>query len=96
MNTSSDHLIGKWRQISPDTPGEQIFMEFKKGGDLEYRIETEEKSQIINLVYKVDGDLITTDQPSNPREEITKYSFMDNGVLVLDCNGELIKFVGHF
>lgn len=35
------------------------------------------------LTYRVEGDVLVTDQPSDPREERTKFKFTASGNLVL-------------
>jgi hypothetical protein len=67
-------------------------MAFGLNGELVYSIDTQEKMQIINLVYKVSGNTLITDQPSAPQKEYTKFYFEADGLLVLDYDGEKPKF----
>lgn len=93
MNNQSSEgstLIGRWRQVG--SGNEQITMEFTNDGKLIYSIDTADKTQIINMVYEVSGDQITTDQPSHPRKEISKFYFEPNGILVIDYQGEKTRF----
>ena len=84
-------LVGHWRQVEPATD-ESTSMVFTNDGKLIYSIHTADKTQIINLVYEVSGDQIITDQPSNPRKEITNFYFEPTGILVLDYQGEKARF----
>lgn len=83
-------LIGRWRQVGP-APDEST-MVFTNDGKLIYSVDEGDKTSIVNLVYEVSGDQIITDQPSNPRKEITKFYFEPNGILVLDYQGEKRRF----
>ena len=85
-------LIGQWRQIEPSSDAEAVTMAFALNGELVYSIDTEEKTQIINLVYEVSDDTLITDQPSAPQKEYTKFYFEADDLLVLDYEGEKTKF----
>ena len=67
-------------------------MVFTNDGKLIYSIHEGDRTQVMNLVYEVSGDQIITDQPSNPRKEVTKFYFEPNGILVLDYQGEKTRF----
>ncbi len=41
----------------------------------------------MNLLFRVDGDHLVTNQPSQPQEERTKFSFDAEGNLILDYDG---------
>jgi len=84
-------LIGRWRQVGP--AADESTMVFTNDGKLIYSIHTSDKTQVINLVYEVSGDRIITDQPSNPRKEITRFSFEPSGILVLDHEGDKTRFM---
>jgi hypothetical protein len=58
-------------------------MEITDDGKLIYTVNEHEKSEIINLIYKVNGNVLITDQPSKPKKEKTKFSFEANGQLLL-------------
>jgi hypothetical protein len=51
---------------------------------LVYVIQQKGSKQIMNLVYRVERECLFTDQPSSPKEEITKFSFDTNGHLILE------------
>ena|SRR5215203_2635770 len=85
-------LIGQWTQIEPPNDAEEVTMAFGLNGELVYSIDTQEKTQIMNLVFEVSGDTLITDQPSAPQKEYTKFYFEDADSLVLDYDGEKTKF----
>lgn len=84
-------LIGRWRQVGP--AANESTMVFTNDGKLIYSIHTGDKIQVINMVYEVSGDNITTDQPSNPRKEISKFYFEPGGILVVNYQGEKTRFM---
>ena len=67
-------------------------MAFTSDGQLVYSVHDGDKTQVIYMVYEVSGNQVITDQPSNPRREISKFSFEPGGILVLDYNGEKTRF----
>jgi hypothetical protein len=77
--TSSPTLSGKW---FGKVNGEPVGMEFLDDGRLAYVVVSDGKQQTILMTFRVDGDVLVTDQPSHPREERTLFRF-DNGALVL-------------
>ena len=46
-------------------------MVFERSGDLIYTIHQRSKDQIMKLRWRLDGDVLVTDQPSAPKEERT-------------------------
>jgi hypothetical protein len=67
-------------------------MVFTTDGKLIYSIDSEESTQIINLVYETFEDTLITDQPSAPKKEYTQYYFESDDLLVLDYDGDKTKF----
>lgn len=90
-------LIGKWKsdENDPNTLSNygRVTQTFYDDGRLLYVIHSDEKDQVIRLVYSVDGDELVTNQPSAPVEYRTKFAFDDQGRLVLDQDGERSRFV---
>jgi len=88
-DTNRAKLIGKWYgRVS----GETVGLEFLEDGRLAYAILTEHRTQIMRMTYRVDGEFVVTDQPSNPREERTRFLWDDSGALVLEFGGEQSRF----
>lgn len=85
MSNNDNRLLGKWvSQLSDDHESyEGATLEFKEGGWLDYTIHCAEKDQKIILTYRVEDNILITDQPSHPREERTTFIFTDDGKLVL-------------
>jgi hypothetical protein len=69
-----------------------VLLEFSTDGSLTYVVRGAEKNQIINLTYRVDGNMIVTDQPSAPREERTAFELSDAGILTLAFGGVPYRF----
>lgn len=75
-------IVGCW--TTDPTDHEEIRMygrvslSFSPGGALEYTIHEDGKRQIIWLTYRIEGEEIVTDQPSNPREERTRFAIVDD------------------
>ena len=62
-------LVGTWR--STESADE---MEFFPNGELQFRTPTgDESTGVMLLTYRIDGDVIVTDQPSQPAEERTRF-----------------------
>lgn len=84
-------LIGRWRQVAP-VPDEST-MVFTNDGKLIYSIHSDDKIQVINMVYEISGDEIISDQPSHPRKETSKFYFEPSGILVIDYQGEKTRYM---
>ena len=86
MGHNDRSLLGKWLPSPSDGKNESYedtTLEFKEGGRLEYTIHGVEKDQKIFLTYRVEDDILITDQPSHPREERTPFVLAEDGKLVL-------------
>jgi len=77
-------LIGDWFGTAAGKP---VRLEFKVDGHLDYEIGSNGHRQIMLLAYRVDGDVILTDQPSHAQEERTAFRFDGDGKLVLSFGG---------
>jgi len=67
-------------------------MEFRDDGRLAYVVPTPEGgTQIMKLVYRIEGDTLITDQPSQPREERSTLH-IDGDLLSITFGGELAQF----
>ncbi len=53
-------------------------------GAVVYVIQQKASKQIVNLAYRVDGGRLVTNQPSDPREERTRFLFDAAGNLILE------------
>lgn len=89
-------LIGTWVVDRSDKRalaelGDVLF-EFDEDGSLTYVVRAQDRDQIIKLRYRVDGDVIVTDQPSAPNVERTAFSLSDDEVLTLAFGGVPYRF----
>jgi hypothetical protein len=82
-------LLGCWHG---ESFGETAEADFRADGRLFYSVLSDQRWQIMKLIYKVDGDMLITDQPSSPRKETTRFTIESNGDLVLEFNGQRSVF----
>jgi hypothetical protein len=83
-------LLGVWRLFRADAPldfAPGVRMEFCPGGQLRYHITLGDREQIIELLYRVDGDVLLTDNPSHPHATAVRFSRGEGNVLILDFAG---------
>ena len=89
-------IIGIWNSDQSDETTKssigKVTMTFTEEGLLIYDIDAEGKLQRMNMVYKVSGDNIISDQPSHPQEQRTKFN-IDNEKLTLEFGGQKTVFV---
>ena len=67
--------------------GHGVTMTFTEDGKLVYVIHQKDSKQIMNLVFRVEGNHLVTNQSSHPQEETTTFSFDSEGNLILDYDG---------
>ena len=89
-------LLGRWRLLRADrgldfAPG--VTMHFRPGGRLGYTIVVEGRAHEVALVYRVEGDVLRTDNPAAPHATATRFWLGEGGVLVFDFAGPLAVFV---
>jgi len=80
-------LLGRWRLVhaSPAlgfTPGTR--MDFRAGGLLSYVIPIEGREREISLLYRVEGDMLRTENPLAPHATATPLRQGPGDTLVLD------------
>ena len=63
------------------------------GGRLRYHIDVGGRDQVIALVYRVDGDMLRTDNPAAPHATSTRFTLGAGDVLVFDFSGPRAWFV---
>ena len=85
-------LLGKWAtdasdQVVRDEYGDAK-LEFGSDGLLTYSVEEDDRIQHIFLTYRVEDGYITTNQPSHPRPERTKFLLTQDGRLHLWFAGQ--------
>jgi len=87
VSEAGDRLLGRWRLLHAG--GSLDFapnarMEFLRGGRLRYSFDAGTLQQAIMLVYRVDGDMLLTDNPANPHARSTRFRFGAGDVLALE------------
>lgn len=89
-------LFGIWRLLRAHSaldfaPG--VRMEFLSGGTLQYHVDVGGTDQIITLRYRVEGDLLHTDNPTAPHSMSVRITHGAGDVLLLDFGGADAVFV---
>ena len=72
--------------------GAAVEMEFTPSGKLIYGVLENERWQVMLLTYRIDGESLISNQPSAPREEITRFVIAETGELTLDWSGQATTF----
>jgi hypothetical protein len=94
--TMDKNLIGTWNSDDTDETTQKtlgkVTMTFTEDGKLVYDIFGDNKLQRMNMIYKVQGDTIISDQPSHPQEQRTNYKIESRDKLILDFKGEKTVF----
>ena len=83
-------LLGTWRLLRADptldfAPG--VRMEFRPEGHLHYHVDVGGRDQVIALIYRVEGDVLHTDNPSAPHRMSVRMTHGEGDVLMLDFAG---------
>ena len=85
--SQSSSLVGCWHLVRTQGPSgleEGAEIDILEDGRMSYAIPSNDKWQIMKLTYRVNGDMLITDQGSSPREERTRFVFEGTDTLVLD------------
>jgi hypothetical protein len=93
---SGERLLGRWRLHRAEGPldfAPDARLEFLPGGRLRYSFTVGEMESTIMLVYRIDGDLLLTDNPAAPHARSTRFSFGAGDVLALDFTEACAWFV---
>jgi hypothetical protein len=80
-------LLGRWRLLRADANldfAPNARMEFLTGGRLRYAFDAGDHRQVVMLVYRVDGDMLLTDNPASPHARSTRFRFGAGDSLVLE------------
>jgi len=83
-------LIGTWRLLRADAaldfaPG--VRMEFLEDGTLRYHVDVGGRDQVIDLRYRIEDDMLHTENPAASHAMSVRMSEGVGGVLVLDFAG---------
>lgn len=96
-DSEGGNQIGRWTS-DPDDPEAiatygDVLLDFSRNGALTYKILADGKRQIMLLMYRIEGDVLVTDQPSAPKEERTNFRFTLDGKLILEQEGRPSTYV---
>jgi len=89
-------LIGRWRLFRADPSldfAPNVRMEFLDGGRLRYAFDAGGNPQSLMLIYRVEGDVLFTDNPAAPHATTTHFWFGPGEVLALDFAGAVAWFL---
>ena len=90
-------LIGKWKNDCNDLESIRMYgntmLEFIDNNRLVYHIYQNDKEQIINLTYKIRGNILITNQPSLPTREKTQFKIINNKELILIYDNIKVKYI---
>jgi hypothetical protein len=81
-------LLGRWCGL---VNGEPAALEFRADGRAAYVVQSGERQQTMLLSWRLDGNDLVTNQPSDPREERTRIS-LEGGALMLTFGGVVTRF----
>ncbi len=90
LEAPPEWLLGCWRLFKAEAPldfAPGVRMEFRPGGQLHYHIEIAGQDRVIDLLYRVDGDVLMTDNLSHPHATAVHFARGEGDVLVLDFAG---------
>ena len=92
-----NQLIGVWHTDPEDVQALESYgrvrLNFTKDRRLVYTIHADGKDEIILLSYRVEGQFLVTDQPSQPNEERTRFSITPDGSLILHYEGHESTYI---
>jgi hypothetical protein len=92
----NDWLLGTWVLLQADphldfAPG--VRMEFVAGGELRYHVDVGGRDQVIHLIYRIDGDMLHTDNPSAPHSMSVRIEHGAGDAMLLDFTGAKAVFI---
>jgi hypothetical protein len=87
---TANWLLGTWRLMRADpsldfAPG--VRMEFRPNGALRYHVDVGGRDQVIDLRYRVEGDMLHTDNPAAPHSMSVRILHGQGDILHLDFAG---------
>lgn len=98
MNHDSEILLGTWVSDPKDTESIRLFgnvrLHFTTDGRLIYSLLEEEKVQKALLTYRIENNVLITDQPSHPREDRVNFRITEDHKLEWELSeGGTVRYV---
>lgn len=87
---STDWLLGTWRLLRADEPldfAPGVRMEFLPAGTLLYHVDVGGTDRVIELVYRVEGDLLHTENRESPHTMSVRLTHGEGDTLLFDFGG---------
>lgn len=96
IDTNNAALLGTWTS-DPDDPTRKnrdrsVTLIFNSDGTLIYIAHKSDRDQVMRLTYRSKSGVIVTDQPSQPKQERTKYKIEQDGTLLLEFGGRKTRY----
>ncbi|HMQ70621.1 MAG TPA: hypothetical protein PKA90_16675 [Ignavibacteria bacterium] len=89
-------ILGEWHSDLNDLFTREeigdVAIIFYDNGQLIYKIKNENKTQVIEMTYKLISNEIISNQPSHPQMEKTIIDSLSDDVLILNYNGRRTRF----
>ncbi|MCC6317970.1 MAG: hypothetical protein IT361_09790 [Gemmatimonadaceae bacterium] len=91
-----EQLLGTWHLLRADpsldfAPG--VSMEFQRGGRLRYAFDVGTQRQTLQLVYRVEGNVLHTEYPGMAHDAVAAFTFGPGDVLIFDFGGARAWFL---
>ncbi|MEW6732781.1 MAG: hypothetical protein AB1489_15755 [Acidobacteriota bacterium] len=91
-----ERILGRWQLVRSDAgleANESVTMEFTREGKLIYTSSAPSGSETTDLVYRITGNVLITNQPATySNAEYINFSFDVGEILVLDYGGSKTWF----
>lgn len=85
---TSEALVGIWHLVrSEGMDHEAAELDFRADGTMVYSIRVVGRWQVINLAYRIEGNVLVSHQPSAPSEQRSTFVIDEDGQLVVDWAG---------
>lgn len=93
---SNQRLLGRWRLLRADRTldfAPDVRMDFRENGRLLYSFSVGNRRQVIMLVYRVEDDILHTDNPVATHRISAHFHFGEGDALIFDFAGAVAYFV---
>ncbi|MDL2269303.1 hypothetical protein LJC71_05430 [Desulfosarcina sp. OttesenSCG-928-A07] len=91
MEVDHKRLLGKWRSAQDSL--EDLTLEFKESGQLQYTIHGKDQDHKIFLSYRIENNALITDPPPSSSEAHTLFGFSEEGNLILTYGDQVEAYI---